>query len=121
MTTALEPVCSAQPHPGDAEQQEDHHRDGAADVRDRGEVEEVGEHQDERRRDEEPARGAERAGRPKSGGNCRSRASIAVMLPAAKTLALTDDDVASSAAIAIIVKPASPSAGSAAWASAVSP
>ena len=36
-------------------------------------------------------------------------------------LALTDDDVASSAATAIMAKPASPSAGSAATASAVSP
>ena len=58
---------------------------------------------------------------PKKGGNICSFASSAVMLPAAKRLALTDDDVASSAAIDIIVKPASPSAGSAACASAVSP
>ncbi len=43
------------------------------------------------------------------------------MFPAANRLALTDEAVASSAAIDIIVKPASPSAGSAAWASAVSP
>ena len=43
------------------------------------------------------------------------------MLPAAKTFALTDDEVASSAAMAIIVNPACPSEGSAAWASAVSP
>ena len=43
------------------------------------------------------------------------------MPPAANTLALIDDAVASRAAIAIIVKPACPSAGSAALASAVSP
>jgi hypothetical protein len=44
-----------------------------------------------------------------------------VRLPAAKTFELTEDAVASSAVIAMIVNPASPSTGRAASASAVSP
>ena len=42
-------------------------------------------------------------------------------LPAAKMLELTEDDVARSAVMAMIVNPASPSTGRAASASAVSP
>ena len=50
-----------------------------------------------------------------------SFASFAVDVAAAYMFAFTDDDVASSAATDIIAKPASPSDGLAAWASAVSP
>ena len=56
--------------------------------------------------------------RPKNGGNCRDSARLAVRFWAANELALTDDEVASSAAIDIIVKPAVPSDGRAASASA---
>ena len=58
---------------------------------------------------------------PKNDGNWRESARLAVRFCAANELALTDDDVASRAAIDIIVKPAAPSDGRAASASAVSP
>ncbi len=48
-------------------------------------------------------------------------ARLLVTLPAPKRFALTEEDVASSAATAIIVNPACPKAGTAATASAVSP
>jgi len=68
-----------------------------------------------------PAWGPSGELRPKKVGNCRASASMAVSPPDAYRVAFTDDDVARRAAIAIIVKPASPSAGRAASAIAVSP
>jgi hypothetical protein len=62
-----------------------------------------------------------RPGCPKIGGNCVSSERVCVRPPAAKMFELIEDAVASSAAIAMIVKPASPSAGRAASAKAVSP
>ena len=59
--------------------------------------------------------------RPNSGGNWPTDASIRVSPPEAYSVALTEEVVASSAATAIIVNPASPSAGRAASAIAVSP
>ena len=61
------------------------------------------------------------ARRPKKVGNCPTWASIAVRPPDAYRVAFTEEEVASSAATAMIVKPASPSAGLAASAIAVSP
>ena len=68
-----------------------------------------------------PACAPSRDPRPKKGGNWPTSASIAVNPPEAYRVALTEDAVASRAAIAMIVKPASPSAGRAASAIAVSP
>ena len=68
-----------------------------------------------------PACGPSREPAPKNGGNWPTSASIAVRPAERVERRVTDAAVASIAAIAIIVKPASPSAGRAASAIAVSP
>ena len=68
-----------------------------------------------------PAGAPRRVSRPKNGGNCPTAASIFVSPAEAYSVAFADEAVASIAAMAIITNPASPSAGRAASAIAVSP
>ena len=112
----------AQPVRGDADEQEDHERAGAADGGDRREVDEVGDDEHDAAGDEQPGLGAEPRARPEERRELPDLARASRSVPRRRRASRSPATaVESSAATAIIVNPESPSAGRAASAIAVSP
>ena len=73
----------APPVGGDADEEEDHERAGAPDRGDRGEIDEIADHEHDSRRDQHAPMRPSREPRPKMGGNWPAPASIPVRPPEA--------------------------------------
>ena len=102
---ALRARLRAQSQSGHADDEEHDHRHRAPERGDRAEFEGIGENEDEEDGDRHSSRAAEPTGLTEDRGDCASSESASVRLPAAKTFELTEDAVASSAVIAMIVNP----------------